>query len=250
MRLQSEPRHGANPALRREDRYAQPMDAFWTWNGWTAVGSIACVLALATLIFATKEVLAQRRQIPLFQLNWEIFATKTIGAETFHVVEFRNFGRGPGNLIDLQLCGAWARLDDEHRAPSIVEAGGRFRLLVSTPDLERAWVRYIFQTQADRQRFDVQWGPLHAEGAMDVEYERQTTEWGARSRWRRWQDRRKPASVAPGGQPVGVVKGKSAPEEIKILLGAPAGSTFYSGKALSRPASLAYVKPPVAGRVV
>lgn len=226
------------------------MDAFWAWNGWTAVGSIACVLALVTLVFATKEVLAQRRQIPLFQLDWEIFATRTIGGDSFHVVEFRNFGRGPGNLIDLQLCGAWARLDDDHRTPAIVESGGKFRLLVSAPDLEQAWVRYIFRTQADRKRFDVRWEPLHGDGAMEDEYARQTTAWADRNWWRRWQDNRKPASVAPGGRPVGFVKGKNAGEEVKILLQAPAGSTFYSGKALSRPAPLAYVAPPVAGTVI
>ncbi|MBT2474234.1 hypothetical protein J7E68_06490 [Microbacterium sp. ISL-103] len=226
------------------------MDAFWTWSGWTAVGSIACVLALATLIFATKELLAQRRQVPLFRLDWEIFATRTTGADSFHVVEFRNFGRGPGRLIDLTLCGAWARLDDEHRAPAIVESGGRFRLLVSSPDLGNAWVRYVFQTQANRQRFEVRWEPLHSVGAMEDEFDRQTTEWSNRSWWRRFRDSRTPASVAPGGRPVGIVQGLKATDQVKTLLHAPPGSIFYSGKALSKPATLKYVLPPTSGTAI
>jgi hypothetical protein len=202
------------------------MDAFWTWNGWTAVGSIATVLALATLVFATAEFVVKRRQVAEFMLDWAPIATAAVAGGTFHVFEFHNFGRGAARLVSLTLCGARAHIDNTNRAPEVLGAGSTFTLLVTSPDLEQAWVRYVYSAQADRRRFVVEWHPLMRNGAMADELSRQENADDARPWIRRAFYRRRVKPVAPGGVPFGVVIGRDGAKTFVKMLQGPSGAVY------------------------
>ncbi|MFJ2542739.1 hypothetical protein [Microbacterium sp. NPDC087589] len=222
------------------------LEDFLKWYGWTAVGSIATVLALAALVFATVEFVVKRRQVPVFMLGWEAIATTTTPTGEFHLFEFHNFGRGPGRLVSLTLCGAWAKLDDEHRTPQILAPGGTFQLLVSSPDLEQAWVRYTYGTQADRRTFHVRWEPLITQGAMADEFAAQQDKDAAQPWIRRIFHRYRVTSVAPGGVWYGVARGRNGGDKAyQMIIGGPAGAVYRETVARQVPPSLPYVSPPV-----
>lgn len=209
------------------------------------MGSIACVLALATLVLAFAEVRRQRRQMPIFQLRWDFYATTSRATDRYHVVEFRNTGRGSGEFIALTLCGARAHLEEEFLAPHSLGSGQTFRLLITSPDLEKAWVRYIYRTEADERRFAVEWQPLYPLGAMSDEWDSQTTTRAERNWFVRLRDRIRPrrTKVAPGGIHFGVLPRRNHDARLAEFLRAEPGDVFYSALVVGPAPTLPYVPP-------
>lgn len=207
-----------------------PWSEFLTWEGWTAVSAIAQLLALAALIVGIWRFVEKQRQVPLFDLTWDFIGTATFGPHAFHTVEFRNVGRGSGEIFTLALAGARPQLDDHHRAPRALGSGEHFRLQVTSRDIGTAWIRLVYRTHADKRRVYVLWRPLAPAGAMATRFAQDVEAHDSRSYWDMIRDRYRPRPVIPGSVPEASVRYKERSDALLKLMVGPGpdtGETFY-----------------------
>lgn len=173
------------------------MNDFLTWPGWAGVSALAQLLALVTLLGAAWRFILQRRQMPLFSLDCEILGHRVVDDEgtRYHLVEFRNTGRGSAEIHMLEFVGALVRHEDGYLTPTVVMSGGTFRLLLTSPKIAEVWFRLTWRTPDSRRRATIAWWPLVRHGEL---YDR----WVASSRrtqyLRRIRQALLPRPVAPG----------------------------------------------------
>jgi hypothetical protein len=220
---------------------------FLAWPGWAGVGAIATILSLATLVFAVARFIIQRRQMPLFRLSWEFIGTATADGKQYHLVEFRNVGRGTGDFVTFTMCGARAEATEGFLAPRMIASGQTFRLLVTSPDLSTAWVRWSYRTLDHATRVTFVWRSLIRTGPMAQQYKRELENWESRSYYDMMRDAARPRPVGPGGAPVGtVVYSNGAVEKIAKLLDLDRPGEIHSSvfAGSEEPAALNYVPHP------
>lgn len=205
------------------------MDTFLTWAGWSGVSAIAQILALATLVVGFWRFVVQRRQIPLFHLTWDFIATQTRDGLAYHVVEFRNVGRGMGQLIGLTVVGARPFLTEGYFTPTTLGSGEAFRLLIEPADLSKAWVRWMVRTPDHRMRVHIKWCSLTRTGDLADVFDAASEAYASRNWIKRIRDRWWPdQAVRPGGTVYGVVYAGKHSARLAIYLGVDdAGSELF-----------------------
>lgn len=194
------------------------MKEFLTWYGWSAISAIAQILSLATIAIAAWRFVVQRRQMPIFALTWDFIGTATRDGHQFHLVEFRNVGRGAGEFIAFYAAGARAHLADGFLTPKVLGSNESFRLLITAPDLEAAWVRHVYRTTDHRARFQVRWGPMLSEGSRADQYRADQDRWDERSYFEVWRDRVYPRAVGPGQALQGTIRARHSPSTMEAIL--------------------------------
>lgn len=136
------------------------MDEFLSWPGWAGVSGIAQLVALVTLVGAAWRFILQRRQMPLFALDYGVLGSASRDGIEYHVVEFRNTGRGSAELHLLEFFGASVRFEQDFVAPRVLMPGGTFRLMLSSPVLKNVWFRLTWRTPDAKGRVTLAWWPL------------------------------------------------------------------------------------------
>lgn len=223
-------------------------DTSWIgWEGWGFIGTVAQVVSLVTIAGAALQYVSQRRQMPAFLLDWRVLGTATIsaatGSGTYHLVEFRNIGRGVGHLIELQLFNAQVFRTADYRARSVLGAGDSFSMLVTTPDVSAVWVRAAWRVENDQWRVSACWAPLVWSGPLYEQWLGERAAHGRRSLLERWWDRSDPRGVEPqGATSVRIAPHRLSDERIAQLFPAPAGITVSSSAlADAIPANLPFI---------
>lgn len=221
------------------------MDEFLEWPGWAGVSAIAQILSLATLLIAVWRFVVQRRQMPLFSLAWDFIGTVDVRGTKYHLVEFRNVGRGAGEFFTFHLCGARAELTENFLAPSVLGSGESFKMLITSPDLGAAWARWSVRTPDHRSRFRFRWAPLIRSGVIADGWNHDFDAWESRSYYEMMRDAVRPRPVGPGGVPTGIVTGNSPNRLSAILQRGESTETYFSVFAgTDSPPKLAYVPQP------
>lgn len=174
---------------------------FAHWDGWQAVSGVAQLLSLLTLAFALVQLSRNRRQFPLAGIGIDVIGSVSVGEEQarYHVVEFRNAGRGIMNLIALEVFQGRLLLLDGYHARSHLGSGDSFRLLLTSPNVEDVWIRAAYRVEDHRHRVVVRWLPLARQGAIAEQwFSDRDGESRLRMAPRRLMDRFRPRPVMPG----------------------------------------------------
>lgn len=212
-------------------------DTSWiAWAGWAFVGTVAQVLSLVTLVVGAWRFTRQRRQFPLVLFDWNVIGNITLASgETYHVVEFRNIGRGTAHIRMMHFTEARIELTSEYRAPRVLPSGERFLLLVTAHKLEDVWFRILMQTPNDTRRMVWAWKPLMRTGQLYEQSEREWDEWLDRPLLPKWRDYWKGVPVHPGGAPRGAIgRGQSKKAAGRISDLPSTGGIWHTAMADSR----------------
>lgn len=180
------------------------MDDFLSWAGWTGLSALAQIVALATLIGAGWRFILQRRQIPQFVPDCLVIGTAKINGLPYHVVEFRNVGRGPVELRMLEVFEGRIYFEETYYPPGIWGAGQSFRLLLTAPKLSEVWIRITHRTPDDRRAAKIAWYPL-VRGDLRTRWRDDVKQWGWGARFRQHVA---PKAIGPGGALRGVFHGR------------------------------------------
>lgn len=223
---------------------------FLAWPGWAGVGAIAQLLSLATIIAGVWRFVVQRNQMPRFLLTWDFIATTEIDGDAYHIVEFRNVGRGTGEFHGLHFANARPHPLEGFLAPQALAANDSFRLLITSPDLKQAWVRTLIRTPDNRFRLRIGWRPLIATGTLREQFDTDLDEWAARSYYEIIRDRLKPRPVAPGYAPRATLNGRRRLHTLSTILATPGrdDSWWMARAGTDDPPSLPFVPPPATPR--
>ncbi|CAN7151840.1 hypothetical protein LJR044_002488 [Microbacterium foliorum] len=224
------------------------MDKFLSWDGWAGVSAIAQIVALVTLIAGFARFIALRRQVPLFRFSWDFIGTHEVDGHEYHLVEFRNVGRGAGEFMDIHIIGADVLRIEGFIPPTVLGSGESFRALLTSRDLSQAWIRWIWRTQNHESRWFVRWAPAVRSGAMQEQWKLDVERWLWRSTYDIARHRFKPRYVGPGGAPAGMASGPNGGDRLaSMMLGGDLEAIvthilFRQGT----PQALPYVSPPAA----
>lgn len=207
-----------------------------TWEGWTFIGTVAQVLSLVTLVVGAWRFTRQRRQFPLVLLDWHVIGNTTLASgETYHVVEFRNIGRGTAHLRMMHFTEARVELTAEYRAPHVLPSGERFQLLVTAHKLEAVWFRTLLQTPNDTRRMVWTWFPLMRTGELWEQSEREWDQWQARPLLQKLRDYWNGVPVYPGSAPRGTIGRAQSKKAARRVIDLPStGGLWHTAMADGR----------------
>jgi hypothetical protein len=227
------------------------------WSGWTFVGTIAQILSLITLITAAVQFAAGRRRFSRVRLTWRVVGTRMVDGrdhlvpfarEKHHVyvLEVHNVGRTALAILALDLVGAYAHITDENQTPSFLAVGESYRLLIETPDIGNAWIRSSAQSQDDRYRVTVFWGPIVGGGQLGKQAQIEASAWRKRSPRKRLVDRVRGVVVGPGGAPFSHYQdSRASSNRTRTILANPDGTSrwFHTRRYTNGVPDLPYLGP-------
>ncbi|MFK4789889.1 hypothetical protein [Microbacterium sp. ZW T5_56] len=217
-----------------------------TWVWWTPLGVVAQLVSLGALVFAIREVVRSRRQVPLVVLSYDLFGVMRRDGQAYHLLEITNSGRGPALFHYGGMVGARPVLFAEHRAPRVLGSGASFTLAVTSTQIQDAWLIVIYGDHEDRGTVNMRWEPLTPAGALGKRYNADIDEWDSRTRTQRFKDRHWPRPVGPGSAPWATFRSSKEAATFRRRLLQDQDLRYYpfTQVELAPPSDLPYVKHP------
>jgi hypothetical protein len=173
-------------------------DNWKCWEGWTAVGSIASVLALFALGFAIYEVLLRRKRIRPVVWGFDLFGTMSNGVNTYHLAELHNGGTGTASIVTLAFVGAKPVPVADYRFRAVMGPGERMVIPLTAERVADAWFVIIWTEDADATLKHVEWLHVTHVGSAVTEWGKSLARTRALGRFRNVPRGRRPRPVGPG----------------------------------------------------
>jgi hypothetical protein len=137
------------------------------WAGWTFIGTVAQIVSLVAIAIAVAELVRRRRASPPVVWWLEIIGTYNLsGGQVAHVLNIHNAGTGAATLLNTIYVNSRVIERPGFLHQMTIGAGEKMTLLVTSKQIESAYLILSWTTHEDRNLVHVVWEPLASSAGL------------------------------------------------------------------------------------